>query len=146
MREWRKSTDRKLFGVAAGCAEYFGMDKTLWRVAWVLGSFVIWPLPLVYLVLAIALPDPVPGPAPYAQPEVIDLPPSQPAKRMTKSRDRWISGVAGGVAEYLELDPVLVRLLFLASLFAGGTGLLIYLILAVVMPGPDYSYQTYQTR
>jgi phage shock protein C len=61
-------------------------------------------------------------------------------RKLTKSRDRWISGVAGGIAEYFDIDPVLVRVLFLASLFVGG-GLLVYIILAVVMPRPEIRYR-----
>jgi len=148
MREWRRSTDRRIAGVAAGCAEYFGMDKTLWRIAWVLGSLVVWPLPLLYLLLAAILPSAPAGadPAQYAPPEVVAATPPRPTRRLVKSRDRWIAGVAAGVAEYLELDAGLVRLLFVASLFVGGTGLFVYLLLWVIMPDPDYSYQTYQVR
>lgn len=36
------------------------------------------------------------------------------------STDRFIAGVASGVAEYFEVDPIIVRLLFLALLFSGG--------------------------
>lgn len=169
MRELRRSHDRKLFGVAAGCAEHFEMDKTLWRVGWVIGSICLPPLVLAYLILALVLPsarydygpgqqpnptqqayggqphtaaEPEQAPQGYAAPQ----PQTGASRRMTKSRDRWLSGVAGGVAEYLDLDPVLVRLLFLASLFVGGAGLLIYIILAVIMPNPDYTYRAYQTR
>ncbi|MFZ5814809.1 MAG: PspC domain-containing protein [Bacillota bacterium] len=145
MRELRKSLDRKLFGVAAGFAEYFEMDRTLWRAGWVVGSILLPPLALAYLILAIVLPEAVPGPIPTPAPAPAPPPPRQ-HRRMTKSRDRWLAGVAGGVAEYLDLDPVLVRVLFLASLFLGGTGLLLYLVLALLMPGPDYSYQHYQAR
>ena len=48
--------------------------------------------------------------------------------------------------KYLDLDPVLVRVLFLISLFLGGSGLLVYVILAIIMPGPDYSQYNYQSR
>lgn len=48
--------------------------------------------------------------------------------------DRKIAGVCGGLAEYFNIDPVLVRILFLALLlFAGGGGLL-YLIIWLVAP------------
>jgi phage shock protein C len=48
--------------------------------------------------------------------------------------DRMIFGVAAGLANYLSIDPVLVRLLFVLLTLAGGHGLLIYLVLALVMP------------
>lgn len=56
-------------------------------------------------------------------------------KRLTRSTDdRMIAGVAAGIAEYLNLDPTLVRLIFVLLFFMGGNGVLIYLILWLVMP------------
>jgi phage shock protein C len=43
-------------------------------------------------------------------------------------------GVSAGLAQYLGIDPVLVRLLFVLLTLAGGHGILIYLILAIIMP------------
>lgn len=59
-------------------------------------------------------------------------------KRLMKSAtNRRISGVCGGLAEYLGLDTTLVRLLFLILLFAsGGTVFFAYLVLSFVMPKP----------
>ena len=55
--------------------------------------------------------------------------------RLTRSEtDKMIAGVCGGLAEYLNLDPVWVRLLFVLLLFASGIGAPIYLILWVIMP------------
>ena len=45
-----------------------------------------------------------------------------------------IAGVCGGVAEYFNVDPTLVRLLFVLFALAGGPGLLVYIVLALVMP------------
>ena len=49
-------------------------------------------------------------------------------------RDRQLAGVAAGMAEYLELDPTLVRILWIVSAFFGGFTILLYIILAFVMP------------
>ncbi len=56
-------------------------------------------------------------------------------KKLTKSRnDRKLCGVCGGFAEYLNLDPTVVRLIWvLLSLCAGG-GLIAYIIAALIMP------------
>ena len=55
--------------------------------------------------------------------------------RLTRSEtDKMIAGVCGGLAEYLNLDPVWVRLLFVLLLFASGIGIPIYLVLWVIMP------------
>ena len=48
--------------------------------------------------------------------------------------DRQIAGVCGGLAEYLNTDPTLVRLVFVALTLLGGPGLLLYIIAWVIMP------------
>ena len=55
-------------------------------------------------------------------------------KTLTKSStDKKVSGVAGGIAEYFEVDATLVRLAFVLFTFAGGPGLLVYIVLALVL-------------
>ena len=56
-------------------------------------------------------------------------------KKLYKSRtDKKLDGVCAGIAEYLDVDPTLIRLVWvLATLFAGA-GLLAYLIAAIVIP------------
>ena len=55
-------------------------------------------------------------------------------KTLYKSRkDRFLFGVCGGLAEYFEVDPTLVRILT-AVLCTTGKGLLLYIVAAVVMP------------
>ncbi|GAB4199557.1 MAG: PspC domain-containing protein [Roseiflexaceae bacterium] len=48
--------------------------------------------------------------------------------------DRIIAGVCGGIARYLNIDPTIVRLVFVLAVFLGGASPLIYLILWLVMP------------
>jgi len=56
-------------------------------------------------------------------------------KRLYRSQsERMIAGVCGGLAEYFEIDPTLVRLLFVLLFFLGGNGILIYLIMLVLVP------------
>ena len=62
-------------------------------------------------------------------------------KRLYRSlTDRKIAGVAGGLAEYFDTDPLLLRLAFVVLLLAGGGGLLIYIILWIVTPEKPFSY------
>ncbi len=58
-------------------------------------------------------------------------------KRLTKSFDKKICGVCGGIAEYFDIDPTLVRLIWVIMILCFGTGLLAYLIAAIIMPNPD---------
>lgn len=56
-------------------------------------------------------------------------------KRLIKSRtDRKVCGVCGGIAEYMNIDPTIVRVLWIVFMFAGGSGILAYIICAFVMP------------
>lgn len=56
-------------------------------------------------------------------------------KRIYRSRsDCKIAGVCGGIANYLNIDPTLVRLLWVLFCVAGGSGVLAYLICALVIP------------
>ena len=54
-------------------------------------------------------------------------------KKLYKSNNRMICGVCAGIAEYLGIDPTVVRLLW-AGLGLTGTGILLYIIAALVMP------------
>ena len=56
-------------------------------------------------------------------------------KRLCKSRfDRKIFGVCGGVAEYFGIDSTVVRLIWVIAVLCFGTGLLAYIIAALIMP------------
>lgn len=55
-------------------------------------------------------------------------------KRLVKSNDKKLFGVCGGLGNYFDLDPTLVRVGFLIAFFMFGTGALLYIILAFVMP------------
>ncbi|MBD8873951.1 PspC domain-containing protein [Rhodanobacter sp. DHB23] len=56
-------------------------------------------------------------------------------KRLYRSRqNRTLAGVCGGIAEYLGWDPTLVRVAWIVLTLLGGSGILIYLILWLVMP------------
>ena len=54
-------------------------------------------------------------------------------KKLYKSKNRMICGVCAGVAEYFGIDPTIVRLIW-AALALSGTGIVLYLIAAFVMP------------
>ncbi len=54
-------------------------------------------------------------------------------KRLYKSNNKKICGVCAGIAEYFDIDPTLVRLLWAAITLAGGCGIIIYIVAALVM-------------
>ncbi len=55
-------------------------------------------------------------------------------KKLTKSFDKKLFGVAGGIADYLHVDPLLIRLIMVALFFAFDGVFLIYLVLALLLP------------
>jgi phage shock protein PspC (stress-responsive transcriptional regulator) len=61
-------------------------------------------------------------------------------ERLYRSREeRVLFGVAGGVADWLDVDPALVRIVFALLVFAGGIGFFLYIVMAIVVPEePSY--------
>jgi len=59
-------------------------------------------------------------------------------KRLYRSRNnRVLFGVCGGLAKYFSIDPVIVRIIAVASLFVGTLGFWIYIIMAIIVPVED---------
>jgi phage shock protein C len=62
-------------------------------------------------------------------------------KKLTRSADdRWLAGVCGGLGQYFDVDPTLIRVIFvLASLFLGAVvgGMILYVILWILIPEED---------
>ena len=57
------------------------------------------------------------------------------AKKLYRSRtDRKLAGVCGGLAKYFDIDPTIVRVVAVASLFVGTLGLWVYIIMAIIVP------------
>jgi phage shock protein C len=64
--------------------------------------------------------------------------PSPTRKRLVRStNDKKIAGVAAGLADYFDLDPTIIRLVWLLAILFAGTGLIAYIILWIALPaGP----------
>ncbi len=59
-------------------------------------------------------------------------------KRLYRSNtQKMLAGVCGGIGEYFDIDPTLVRLGFVLFSLMGGSGLLAYIIAAIVIPPQD---------
>lgn len=56
-------------------------------------------------------------------------------KRLYKSRtEKKLGGVCGGIAQYFDIDPTIIRLAWLVAVFCGGGGLIAYLIAYIAIP------------
>ena len=66
------------------------------------------------------------------------------AKKLYRSTaDKMLGGVAGGLAEYFDIDSTLVRVLFIVVVFLGGGGIIAYIILWIVVPQKPYEIPKY---
>ncbi len=146
-RLYRDMANRKIAGVAAGIARYFAVNPLWIRLGFLallllkplirgifdfgdgfdvrgfnLGNFAV----LAYIVLWIVLP------------KRYDATPADedPAfKKLYRDTDAGkVGGVSAGLAAYFRVDVVLIRILFLVGLFAGGFTLLLYIALWVLLP------------
>lgn len=68
---------------------------------------------------------------------------SQMRKNLTRSSSNIVvAGVAAGLAEYLNIDPVIIRIAFVLITIWGGSGLLLYIILWIIMPEEKKTYKS----
>lgn len=62
-------------------------------------------------------------------------------RKLYRSRhERVIAGVAGGIADYFNVDVTLIRLIWVVAIFAGGSGLIAYIVAALIIPEEPYGY------
>lgn len=75
-------------------------------------------------------------------------PKAKPAgRRLYRDMDNaMLAGVASGIGAYFDIDPIWIRLLFLVSIFFGGTGILLYIILWVLIPEAKSASQKLEMR
>lgn len=55
-------------------------------------------------------------------------------KKLKRSANKMLAGVCGGLAEYLGMDATIVRVIYALLVLFGGVGILLYIILALLMP------------
>ena len=126
----RRPAEGKLGGVCAGLAEYFDADVALVRAAWVFLS--IWPGAIVLGVIA------------YLAAWIL-MPRAEGADASTVSRrrllrsmtDKRIAGVCGGLAEYFDVDPTIVRVSWvILSIVVGAVvfGIVAYVVAWFIIP------------
>lgn len=129
-RLFRDNRRKLVGGVASGIAHYFSIDAVWVRLVFILLLFDVFitfsvsPLTLIaYLILWIAVPG------------SDELEEDKSMKKLYRNPDgKVIGGVSQGIATYLDIDITVVRVLFVLSIFLGGTGLLAYAVLWIILP------------
>src|SRR5690606_29875515 len=127
---YRDSKRKILGGVAAGIANHFSIDPLWARLILIVLFFDLFitlsigPVVLIaYIVCWVIIP---------ASNSIED---DRKIKKMFRNPDdRVLGGVSGGLAAYFGVDPTVIRLLFVVSIFAGGAGIVIYFILWIITP------------
>jgi phage shock protein C len=125
----RLPSSGRIAGVCSGLADYFDVDVTLVRLAWVILSIV--PGGIIGGVAAYALAWAIVPPA-------TALEQAATARRLRRSATNVrIAGVCAGIAEYFDVDPTVVRLVWAVLTLIPGAivlGVLAYVIAWLVMP------------
>jgi len=132
-RLYRSSEDKKILGICAGIAEYFEVDPTLIRILWLLliifgsGIFLI-----VYILLYFIIP------AKENTNRILpfDLRPYKNKRLKRSLNERVFAGICGGIANYLMVDPAIVRIIaVILDILTGIIPLfIIYLLLIWIVP------------
>ncbi len=126
---YRNAKNKVLGGVASGIAHYFGIDPIWIRLLllaflfniffWGLSGFTL----LAYIILWIVIPI-------HAE-----LEDDKTVKKLFRNTDdRVLGGICSGIASYFGADAIVVRLLFVLSIFLGGAGLVVYIIMWIIIP------------
>jgi phage shock protein PspC (stress-responsive transcriptional regulator) len=129
-RLYRDERRKILGGVLSGIANYFSIDSLWTRLIFIVLFFGVWFFPSIPVLLAIAyiiLWIVIPG--------TYELEEEKKVKKMYRNPDdKVLGGVSSGVAAYFGIEVVFVRLLFVVLTFFGGTGLILYIILWIILP------------
>jgi len=65
-------------------------------------------------------------------------------RKLTRSKtNRVIGGVCGGVGEYFDVDPVIIRIVWAAAVFLGGVGVILYILAWIIIPDDIESMNDY---
>lgn len=122
-RLYRSRNDRLLAGLAGGVAEYLGADSALMRFL------------LVFLVLAgVGSPVLLYLLGWFLVPENAELSNLERNRLHRSETQRMIAGVCGGLAETVDADPTIVRLIAVLLLLTGGIAIPLYLVAWFILP------------
>lgn len=122
-RLYRDQNRKILGGVSAGLGNYFSIDPLWIRLLFALMFFAYGISLIVYVIMWIAVPG------------SYDLDEPDTGKKMFRDPERKvIGGVSGGVAAFLGVDIVAVRVIFILLIFGGGVGFFIYIVLWLILP------------
>lgn len=118
--------DKKLSGVCDGIGKGLNIDPTFIRIIFVSLALMtaVVPVLIAYIVCALVLTQPPEG---YVEVE-------NSYKKITKGKEKKISGVCDGIAKYFGIDAMIVRLIFVALTLWIGGGVMAYIVCMIMIP------------
>ena len=127
---YRDGQRKLLGGVLAGMAHYFKTDPLWLRLTFIILAFGLFQFPSIggilfigYVILWIIVPL------------HYNLPEERSSRKMFRNPDdKVLGGVGSGVAAYFGVDPIAIRIVFVLLIFLGGSGVLLYIILWIILP------------
>jgi len=119
----RLSGNKKIAGVCAGLGEYFEIDPVFFRLFFLVSLFFGGLGALIYVLLWIMAPE-----------KAGETQPKASSGLYLSRTDRKILGVCGGLGEWLDVDPVFLRVAFVLLALVGGLGIVIYVVLWIFVP------------
>ena len=118
---FRNLDDKVIAGVASGIANYFNIDPVVSRLLFLASLLTGFGL-IIYIICWIGIPGKRVGML-------------NSSKRLFRDGDNKIlGGVAYGIANYFNIDPAIIRIIFIVSLFLGGFGFITYILLWISIP------------
>ena len=135
----RDPHNKVISGVCGGLGNFLNIDPIIARAGFLISFFVFGSGLLLYLILWVIMPEATPD-------ELPQFSGTSSRKLFRNTDDKMIGGVCSGIGSYLGVSEVVMRVVFIISFFAFGTGLLAYVILWLIIPEAKTATEKLQMR
>ncbi len=135
----RDPHNKVISGVCGGLGNFLNIDPIIARAGFLISFFVFGSGLLLYLILWVIMPEATPN-------ELPQFSGTSSRKLFRNTDDKMIGGVCSGIGSYLGVSEVVMRVVFIISFFAFGTGLLAYVILWLIIPEAKTATEKLQMR
>jgi phage shock protein PspC (stress-responsive transcriptional regulator) len=135
----RDPHNKVISGVCGGLGNFLNIDPIIARAGFLISFFIFGSGLFLYLILWVIMPEASPD-------ELPQFSGTSSRKLFRNTDDKMIGGVCSGIGAYLGVSEVVMRVVFLISFFAFGTGLLAYIILWIIIPEAKTAAEKLQMR
>jgi phage shock protein PspC (stress-responsive transcriptional regulator) len=135
----RDPHNKIISGVCGGLGNFLNIDPIIARAGFLISFFIFGSGLFLYLILWVIMPEASPD-------ELPQFSGTSSRKLFRNTDDKMIGGVCSGIGSYLGVSEVVMRVVFIISFFAFGTGLLAYFILWLIIPEAKTAAEKLQMR